>query len=145
LSNTDTVSCTITNKALPATLTVRQQVADPLPGNITAPFTFNYTGNNGWPALLPLKNPVKNRFVSSATQTLSAFNTATVLGTTLPDDRWLVKIPMSCVDTTFANSGNPSSVLVTATGVGNSVTIPATYVRAGANLRCTITLGHTVP
>jgi hypothetical protein len=143
LSNTDTVSCTITNKVKPATLAVRQMVADPLPVNIVAPFTFSYSGTNGWPAQLPVKNPVKNGYVTSAAQTLSAFSTDTTVGTTLPDDRWNVKSVFGCVDTTSAASGNPSTNL--ATGVGTSVTIPAVYVRPGANLRCTIVLGHTVP
>jgi hypothetical protein len=143
LSSTDTVSCTITNKVKPATLAVRQMVSDPLPGNIVAPFTFNYLGTNGWPAQLPVTNPAKNRYVTSAAQTLSAFNTDTTVGTTLPDERWKVNSVFGCLDTTSAASGNPSTNLVT--GSGTSVTIPASYVRPGANLRCTIVLGHSVP
>jgi hypothetical protein len=88
-------------------------------------------------------NPTKENFVSSATKTLGAFNTDTQLSITLPENRWRIGT-FSCADTTAAASGNPTSTLVAAPGQ-TSITIPATYVRPGANLRCTLILGHTTP
>jgi hypothetical protein len=142
LSNTDTVSCTITNKAKPATLVVRQQVSGTLPVNIVAPYTFPYTGTNGW-GTESVTNPTKESFVSSPAKTLSAFNTATQLTITLPENRWRTDT-FSCADTTAAASGNPVGDLVAAPGQ-TSVTIPAANVRPGATLRCTLVLRHSTP
>jgi hypothetical protein len=107
-----------------------------------APFTFEYAGNNGWTSW-PVTNNSPNRLASSNTQTLSAFNTDTLVGTTLPDLRWNANGGFSCIDTTPAASGNPTGTLVKV--IDTKVTIPAAYVRPGASLRCTLLLGHYTP
>jgi hypothetical protein len=141
LSNTDTVSCTITNKALPATLALRQLVLRPVPINIVAPYTFSYTGNNGW-TTQPVTNVSEGTLASGPTQTLSAFNTATTLSAIMPD-RWSVST-FSCADINAAVSGNPTGTLVIVNKV-NTLTIPAANVRPGANLRCTSMLSRLTP
>jgi hypothetical protein len=141
LSNTDAVSCTITNKALPATLALRQLVLRPVPINIVAPYTFSYTGNNGW-TTQPVTNVSEGTLASGLTQTLTAFNTATTLSAIMPD-RWSVST-FSCADINAAVSGNPTGTLVIVNKV-NTLTIPAANVRPGANLRCTSMLSRLTP
>jgi hypothetical protein len=141
LSNTDTVSCTIANKVLPVTLALRQLVQKPVPINIGAPYTFSYTGNNGW-TTQPVTNDSQATLASSPTQTLSAFNTATTLSAIMPA-RWSVST-FSCVDINAAASGNPPGELVKVLKL-NTITIPAANVRPGANLRCTSMLSRLTP
>ena len=137
----DTINCTVTNTTKPATLTVRQVVASPIPVNMVPPFSFKYAGTNGW-TLQTLTSASLNNFVSGNAQTLSAFNTATTLSVTYPEARWSV-FSFSCVDTNAPASGNPTGTLVSATA--SSVTVPAANVRPGAALRCTALLRHPVP
>jgi hypothetical protein len=141
LSDTDKVSCTLTNKTKPATLTLRQAVQSPLPVNLVPPYTISYAGTNGWtsPALT---NNVPDNLLSGNPMTLSAFNTDTRITATFPDARYYTN-RFSCQDTNFAASGNPSTILVSATT--NSITIPAANVLPGAALRCTMLAGHTTP
>ncbi len=140
-TGSETYICTITNKPKAATLTVRQMVLGPVPVNLLPPYRFDYTGTNGW-AARPLTDTALNVLVTSSTDPLTAFNTATTVSTKLPEPRWFVSV-FSCNDTNAAISGNPTGVLVTAKAT--SITIPATYVRPGAALRCTMALGHLTP
>lgn len=142
LASTDTVSCTITNKIRPALLTVRQLVQAPLPVNIVAPFSFNWTGDNGW-ATQKVTNLATGTIVNSTAQTLTAFNTATSIAVTLPTTRWNVS-SIKCLDANAAVSGNSSGNLVEVLK-STTATLPASVVRPGANLRCTGSLWHTTP
>ena len=137
----DQVSCTVTNTAKPVTLQVRQMVLSPVPVNLKPPFTFSYTGNNGWSAA-PLTNTSLNTVVSSAAVQLTATNTSTTVSTTLPEPRWFVS-SFNCTDTNAAITGNPTGNL--ATSLSTSVTVPAANVRSGAALRCTLLMGHYTP
>lgn len=141
LAATDKVSCTLTNKAKPATLTVRQRVNGPLPVSAIAPFIFDYSGTNGW-VTQQITSLAADTLVSGVAQTLSSFNTATPLSTTLPDARWSVA-SFNCMDLNAAVSGNPTGSL--ASTATPSVTIPASHVRAGAALRCTATMARSTP
>lgn len=137
----DAIVCTITNAVGVATLTVRQQVREPLPVNLVGPFVFDYSGDNGW-GTATLRNPASETTVSTTAVNLATTNTATTVSTTLPTTRWQV-IGFSCVDGNAANSGNPNTVL--ARSSTTSITVPAAYVVPGAALRCTLALGHTTP
>ena len=137
----DTLSCTITNTAKPTTLSVRQIVLSPLPPNLVPPFSFTFSGTNGWTSLALKSTALNAPFVSSS-QTLNAPNTATALTVTLPEPRWFLGA-FSCLDTNAASMGNPTGNLVSVTST--SVTIPAANVRPGSALQCTAVLRHPVP
>ncbi len=137
----DDITCTITNTAKRATLQVRQMVLSPVPPNLAPPFTFSYTGNNGWSAPA-ISNQALNLPISSNAIALTATNTNTTVFTSLPDARWFTN-SFSCTDLNAPGSGNPTGVLAQATTP--SVTVPAIYVRAGAALRCSLVLGHLTP
>jgi hypothetical protein len=137
----DRITCTVTNTPKPVTLQLRQLVQSPVPVNLSPPFTFSYTGTNGWSSP-PLTNTSMNTFVSSAVVPLTAINTATTVSTALPETRWFVS-NFSCVDTNAAITGNPTGNLVSVRTT--SITLPASAVRAGAALRCTLLAGHFTP
>ncbi len=137
----DAYICTITNNPKAATLTVRQMVLGPVPVNLLLPYRFDYTGTNGWTSQALINNAL-NALAAGSTDTLTTVNTATTVSTKLPEPRWFVSV-FSCTDTNATISGNPTGVLVTAKTA--NITIPATYVRPGAALRCTMALGHMTP
>ena len=139
----DALDCTITNTAKPVKLTLTQLIISPFPVNLLPPFRFNYSINNGWPVQpQALTTTTLNVPVSTAQQTLAARNAATTLSTSLPDARWFVS-SFACTDSNAPGSGNATGNLVRV--VASSVTIPAAKVRAGAALKCTLTMGHKVP
>ena len=139
----DALDCTITNTAKPVKLTLTQLIISPFPVNLLPPFRFNYSINNGWPVQpQALTTTTLNVPVSTAQQTLAARNVDTTLSTSLPDARWFVS-SFACTDSNAASSGNATGNLVRV--VASSVTIPAAKVRAGAALKCTLTMGHKVP
>lgn len=137
------LECTVTLglSAPAATLTVRHMVVSPMPPNINPPFTFSYTGNNESSAPA-LQITALSQYFSTAAIPLAATNTATTVFTSLPDARWFVA-SFNCLDTTAATSGNQAGNL--ATSRTTSVTIPAGSVLPGANLRCTMVMGHVTP
>jgi hypothetical protein len=140
----DDISCTLTNTAKPvaaATLQIRQSVLSPVPPNLLPPYTFQYTGNNGWSAPA-ITNTALNQAQSSAPIALNATGVATTVSTKLPDNRWFVAA-FSCSDLSAPASGNPTGTLVKSTTP--TVTIPASFVRPGATLRCAMALGHATP
>jgi hypothetical protein len=141
LQEDEAISCKITNTAKPVTLQVRQVVLSPVPVNLKPPFTFGYTGNNGW-GTPSITNTALNVINSTTARPLAATNTATTVSTTLPGPRWFVST-FACTDTNAAATGNPTGTLVSP--VATSVTVPAANVRAGAALRCTLVLGHQTP
>jgi hypothetical protein len=144
LQANEAISCTLTNTAKPvaaATLQIRQSVLSPVPPNLLPPYTFQYTGNNGWSAPA-ITNTALNQAQSSAAVRLAATNVATTVSTTLPDNRWFVAA-FSCSDLSAPGSGNPTGTLVKSTTP--SVTIPASFVRPSATLRCAMALGHATP
>jgi hypothetical protein len=138
----DTIVCTITNSSPGvATLAVRQKVVSPVPVNLLPPYTFSYTGGNGWSSP-PLTNTAQNTFAISNPVKLSATNTATTVSVTLPEPRYFVA-GFSCADTSAPGSGNQTGNLVSVKTT--SVTIPAANVRPNATLLCTLLLGHFTP
>jgi hypothetical protein len=139
----DVLDCTVTNTAKPVKMTLTQLIISPFPVNLLAPFKFNYSINNGWPVSpQALTTTTLNVPVSTAQQTLAARNVDTTLSTSLPDARWFVS-SFACTDGNAASTGNATGNLVRV--VASNVTIPAANVRAGAALRCTLTMGHKVP
>lgn len=142
LQSGDAVSCRLINTPVAATLQLRQIVLSPVPVNLRPPYTFSYTGNNGWSAPA-ISNTALNIASSSNPIALTATNTDTTVFTTLPDARWLVS-SFTCVDMNAAISGNPSGNLAMASS-RPTVTVPAAYVRAAAALRCTLVMGHLTP
>ena len=135
--------CTVTlSLSKPAaTLSVRHMVLPPVPVNLKPPFTFSYTGTNGWTAPA-LTVAALNQYFSTAAVTLASANTATTLSTSLPEPRWQV-VGFTCADTSAGASGNPVGTLVSSSST--SVTIPAAYVVPGATLRCSMLMGHLTP
>ncbi len=104
----------------------------------TGSFAFKGTANaNGFKTdnSYVVNTTVPGVAVSGATVTLSAKNLLTEVQETLPAD-WAV-VSASCVDANAAISGNPTSSFGTL--VGNILQIPATHVRAYAELQCTFT------
>jgi len=83
--------------------------------------------------------------VSGAPVTLSANNVQTEVQETSTAS-WAIT-SASCVDGNAANSGNPAPPTTFGTLVGNTLQIPATNVRAYADLQCTFTnsLAATAP
>lgn len=143
LAGNDAIACRITNTPLAPTLRVVQLVISPFPINMMPPYTFNYRINNGWPVQpQPLTTTVYNVPVSTAPRALAASNTDTSISTNLPDTRWFVS-SFACQDTNAANNGNPTGNL--ARMLATSVSVPGAYVKPGAVLQCTLTMGHTVP
>jgi hypothetical protein len=141
LQTTDVITCTLTNAPAPATLRVTQTVISPVPPNLLPPFSQQYTSTNGW-GPQNITNTRLNAPVSTATLPLAANTTQTTLSTTLPDTRWFVS-RFSCSDAAASVSGNPGGVLVSVSSP--SVTIPAVFLLPGADLRCSIFLGHVTP
>jgi hypothetical protein len=145
LQANEVITCTLTNTPKPvaaaATLQIRQSVLSPVPPNLLPPYIFQYTGNNGWSAPA-ITNTALNQAQSSAPIALTATGVATTVSTKLPDSRWFVAA-FTCSDLSAPGSGNPTGTLVKSTTP--SVTIPASFVRPGATLRCAMALGHATP
>jgi hypothetical protein len=145
LQANEVINCTLTNTPKPAvaaaTLQIRQSVLSPVPPNLLPPFTFQYTGNNGWSAPA-ISNTALNQAQTSAPIALTATGVATTVSTQLPNSRWFVAA-FTCSDLSAPSSGNPTGTLVKSTTP--SVTIPAAFVRPGATLRCALALGHATP
>lgn len=139
--NGDVFLCTITNSPRLTTLSLRQIVLSPVPVNLLPPFSQQYTGNNGW-TQQTITNTALNTFNSGATVTLATNNVDTTIATTLPDARWFVT-RFSCTDSNAAISGNSPGLLVSTTQP--AVTLAAANVLPGANLVCTLYLGHLTP
>ncbi len=139
---TQTAPSLSTNTPTVATLQVRQIVLSPVPVNLLPPSTFSYTGNNGWSAPA-ISNAALNIASSSNPIALTAHTTDTTVFTTLPDARWFVS-SFARTGLNAAVSGNPSGNLALPPS-RSTVTVPATYVRAGATLRCTLAMGHLTP
>jgi hypothetical protein len=135
------LQCTYTNAPAPVTLVVRQMVQRPIPINLVAPFTFSYSGNNGW-STPPLVSPDVNTLTDSKAVALAATNTATTVSVKFPEPRYFIS-RFSCADSNAPASGNPTGLLVDVKST--TLTIPAANVRAGAALRCTAMIGHSVP
>jgi hypothetical protein len=135
------LQCTYTNAPAPVTLAVRQLVLRPIPINLVAPFTFSYSGNNGW-STPPLVSPDVNTLTASNAVALAATNTATTVSVNFPEPRYFIS-RFSCADSNAPASGNPTGLLVDVKST--TLTIPAANVRAGAALRCTAMIGHYVP
>lgn len=138
LADTDTVSCTLTNSPAPVLLSLRQMVQSTLALTAPPPYSFNYSVNNGWGSQV-LSNTSVNTFTTSPTRALSAADSATTVSVDLPSINWAVT-SLSCIDSNAAVSGNPTGTLVST--LSSSVTVPAQYVRPGANLQCTSVLRY---
>lgn len=133
----DEISCTLSNTAVGATVQLSQVLS------FTAhryPVVVTYQGGNGW-AERRLSSP-SNAEVSSDVQTLSELNQATQFRLTLPIP-WMLR-QVNCSDANAAVSGNPSGSFA-APNTGDSFSLDASFVRAGAKLQCTAALFAPFP
>ena len=144
----DIISCVITNTAKPQ-VTISQAVSTSVTS--TGPWTFGYdSGTNGF-----ANTSVQNTSTgwppgaSSSPQVLSGVGVTTSFRANVPAGWFLYN--HFCQDTNAAISGNPTSPLSTFSGNGwgtggnstNVITIPGTYVKAGANFVCYFTYGQS--
>jgi len=108
--------------------------------NSSVPGTVTFTGNNGW-ASQSLSVITAGTPVTGTAQALAQTGVATRLTLASPAG-WLLT-SVSCLDQNAANSGNPASVINPSISGGNSFELPASVLRAGASLVCSVnnTLG----
>lgn len=100
--------------------------------------TFNFSVTNG-PAgtfTTNVTTTVAGTPVTGSQNRLGTVNVASAVTETGPTG-WLLSASVTCTDANAASSGNPASFTTTATG--NAFTIPATNIRAGAELTCAMT------
>ena len=134
----DVLDCTLTNKPTLATLAVTQKSIVTAPATFNPPVKFSYTGTNGW-SLQQNSSTVLNVVTTGARQTLTALNVATTLSVAVPTTEAGWKIAsIRCTDTNASVSTNPLPPIVLASSTTNSITIPASYVVAGAALQCAV-------
>ena len=98
--------------------------------------SFLIRGDNGW-VDQTLLTTAPNTPVQGDTQTLSNLNVATTLTETLPAG-WALN-SVNCVDSNASQSGNPAGTFSATLLGGGQWQLPPTYVKAGANLSCTLT------
>lgn len=98
--------------------------------------SFGFAGNNGWPPQT-LTTTTAGTPVSGATQSLTQTGVATRITETAPAGWNLAQV--NCLDQNAATSGNPASVIQPPITAGNTFELPASVVRSGAALVCTVT------
>lgn len=100
--------------------------------------TFNFSLTNGPTGnfTTSVTTTAANAPVTGTQSRLGSINVATVITETGPTG-WLLSSSVTCNDANAANSGNPASFSATASG--SAFTIPATNIRAGAELTCSLT------
>jgi hypothetical protein len=100
--------------------------------------TFNFSVTNGPTGTFTtsVTTTVAGTPVTGTQNRLGSVNVASTVTETGPTG-WLLSASISCSDANAASSGNPTSF--TATASSNAFTIPATNIRAGAELTCALT------
>jgi hypothetical protein len=110
--------------------------------------TFSFSNSNGFTFTSPstytygatttnVTTTAVNTAAVGTSNILGIINSATTITETGPSNWVVTSTSASCSDSNSANSGNPASF--SAAVGGNAFTIPATNVRAGAVLTCTLT------
>jgi len=110
-------------------LMLQLQLSSSVPGTVT------FTGNNGW-ASQSLSVITAGTPVTGTAQALAQTGVATRLTLASPAG-WLLT-GVGCLDQNAANSGNPASVINPSISGGNSFELPASVLRAGASLVCSV-------
>jgi hypothetical protein len=126
----DSISCTFTNTAKPATVALQKITASAIGG----PFTFAATNLASAPASISTTSPGTATPAVPTAINVTAFNTAVTI-TETPATNFSATAA-SCTDANSAITGNPASF---GTLAGNVLTIPAANVVAAAKITCTIT------
>jgi hypothetical protein len=100
--------------------------------------TFNFSVTNGPSGTFTtsVTTTVAGSPVTGTQNRLGTVNVASTVTETGPTG-WVLSPSMSCSDANAASSGNPASFAATA--ASNAFTIPATNIRAGAELTCALT------
>ncbi|MEN9886080.1 MAG: hypothetical protein RL758_658 [Pseudomonadota bacterium] len=125
----DLITCTITNTPNGATLFVSQTLS---PSDHRYPVRITYAANNGWVSR-QLSSP-SNDEVRGDVQSLAAVDVQMVFNLTVPNVMWRID-SVACTDSNAAISGNSRGSFGVVLG-RTSFAIPATNVRANAQLQC---------
>ena len=132
----DAISCVITNTPLPATVAIKKITT----GAIGGPFSFTQTNLASNPANITTST------VGVAAPASPTAITVTTLGTqvqiTEASTLNYTLTSTTCTDANSAVTSNPASF---GSSSGFVVTIPATNIRSGAQITCTLTNAASVP
>jgi uncharacterized repeat protein (TIGR01451 family) len=101
-----------------------------------AAFNFSVTNGPTGTFTTSVTTTVAGTPVTGSQNLLGSVNVASTVTETGPTG-WQLSSSVTCSDANAANSGNPASFGITASGA--AFTIPATNVRAGAELTCSLT------
>jgi uncharacterized repeat protein (TIGR01451 family) len=99
--------------------------------------TFNFNISNSGAGVTPISVVTPGTAVTSAFTPLNATNTATTITETTTVGWIISPATSSCTDSNSAVSGNPSTAFAASVS-GYVVTVPATNIRLGAIITCTI-------
>jgi hypothetical protein len=126
----DSIACTFTNTAKPATVALKKITV----GAIGGPFTFAVANLAAAPAAITTTTANTATPAAPVASTVTAFNTA-VTFTETPATNFTATAA-SCTDANSAVTGNPASFGAL---IGNVLTVPPANVVAAAQITCTIT------
>ncbi|MDD4929563.1 MAG: GEVED domain-containing protein [Gallionella sp.] len=153
-------TCTLTNSdGVPPSLTIKKISKGPNATlGIGGPFTFNGVSNAaqvvnlaatttavGFSGISSAPFLAFSGSVPTGKVTLGAAGVDTVFRETVPDNSWVITAA-SCIDNNGATTGNGTNPFNISfdqtpgtTGTQDTITIPAAFVKSGADLVCTVT------